>query len=795
MFGLNLKITRLKLIFCIIIVFQILVCSSIIILENSDTNDYIDSTKPIDENPNMRMVQNEHEQKYSTPHSTRAPLIDLELRGNRSNEFNKDRVFKSVTVRDEATLIIKDCEVWINGTLKVNGSGRLFIMNSTVHIAPGPMDMYDIVVNFSNNAYVKISDSNLFTHAQPTPTNISYLLSDDNSEITIIRSYMNIKLPKIVYMDIEITPPTAGTFILTGETIWNIQNCTIESYLYYNEEEMLAGRWFVFTLQRKSKLYMKDSVGSLENSDTNPFIKPVAGYVKIENCNIRKGVIDNEVVGEIDVVNLTISNLNLRDQTKSRVVRSEIINTVDLGGVAIYSPTAVVGTEKPKATLHMEDTVIGPYTDSDGIFFAIGNSTSNIIGSKFKKGIIQSEAKIILNKCSVDQFIEGNDKGSLTLENSSVPKVFLDENCKLAVYSSLDNKPIDTVTTKFNSRSEITAHTAKITTLEVWPGDNIKPENYDAFYEPDRNVSKISVHMVNSSLEQLRATDDAEISFTLQNSQINDLAFDTFKNEQVIITILDLGSTYNIPDPWPDVDLEINIYHRVQLKSMVNDKAVKSYISVKNDKNEDILKSYTNENGMLDVELFSKKFTASGTLAAGEYSISASYLGFSKQLKVESKVDEELVIAWEDYNTPTISNIKVDTSYQTTERGTFIQASIDDTDAKVVANATIFYQTRKKDQWSEWKGAAMIEIDDNLYEGSIPQVEPGSAVRFYIEAYDILGNKEESEKHSYEIEDTQTTSALALGLVILVIIFLILLFVFRRRAKVKKYLNKSKSNL
>jgi hypothetical protein len=655
--------------------------------------------------------------------------------------------------------------------------------------------MYDIVVNFSNNAYVKISDSNLFTHAQPTPTNISYLLSDDNSEITIIRSYMNIKLPEIVNLDIELTPPTAGTFILTGETIWNIQNCTIESYLYYNEEEMLAGRWFVFTLQRKSKLYMKDSVGSLENSDTNPFIKPVAGYVKLENCVVRRGVIDNEVVGEIEVINLTISNLNLRDQTKSRVVASEIINNVDLGGVAIYSPSAVVGAEKPKATLHMEDSIIGANTDSDGIFFAIGNSTSKVIGSKFKKGIIQSEAKVTLIKCSVDQFMEGNDEGSLILENSTVPKVFLDENCKLAVYSSLGNKPIDTVTTKFNSRSKITTHTAKIKTLEVWPGDNIQPENYGAGYEPDRNVSKISVHMINSSLEQLRATDDAEIFFTLQNSQVNDFAFDTFKNEQVIITILDLGSTYNIPDPWPEVDLEINIYHRIQLKSTVNNKAVKSHISVKNDNNEEIIKSYTNENGVLDIELFSKQFTTSGSQIAGEYSIAASYLGFSKQLKAESKVGEELLIAWEDYNTPTISNIKVDTSYQTTERGTFIQANIADTDAKVVANATIFYQTRNKGQWSEWKTAAMVEIDDNLYEGTIPQVEPGSAVRFYIEAYDILDNKEESEKHSYEIEDTQATSALALGLVILVIIFLILLFVFRRRAKVKKYLNKSKSNL
>ena len=475
MFGLNRRIITLILIFIILIFIPILpILVSINQNYSEDTN--IHYPEPIKNN----LIKNEIRDDNLNQLKTRAPAINLIIYRNHSREFNNDRSVNNVTIRDDATLIIKDCEFWIKGTLQVMDNGRLFVLNSTLHIAPGPVDMHQIVVNFSDNAHIKISDSQLFTHPQSnsTPTNISYLLSDANSEVTIINSYLNIKLPKIVDLDIDLTPPTAGTFILAGETIWNIQNCTIESYLYY-ENGQLIGRWFVFTLQGRAKLYIKDTVGSLENSETNPFIKPVAGYVRLENTKIRMGVIDNEVIGEIEAINLTISYLNLRDQTKTKVLRSEIVYNVDLGGVAIYSPTAVEGSEKPKATLLMEDSVIGTVKDpneSDGIFFAMGNSTSTIKRCTFNQGVFQAEAKINIINCSINQFIEGSDNGQIIVENSSVEKVFLGENCKLMIHSNLENPPISTLSTKFNSKSEIIANSVKIKTLEVWPGDNIPPK-------------------------------------------------------------------------------------------------------------------------------------------------------------------------------------------------------------------------------------------------------------------------------------------------------------------------------
>ena len=721
--------------------------------------------------------------------NTRALSINLIISKDQTREFKDDRRVHNVTIRDDATMIIRDCEFWINGSLKVMDNARLFIMNSTVHVVPGPVGLQDIIINFSNNAHVQITDSSLYTHPQPTITNISYLISDDNSEVIIIRSYVNIKLPEIFDLDIEVTPPTAGTFILTGETNWNIQNTTIEGYLYFNETNMLTGRWFIFTLQRRARLVMKDTVGSIENDDTQPFIKPVAGSVRLENCIIRKGVIDNEVVGELEAINLTIQKLNLRDQTKTKVFRSKIINSTDLGSIAIFSPE--IEGEKPKATLYMEDTVIGTEFTAEGMLLGSGNSTATIINSKLKKCSLNSNSNIRFIDCNIELSSEAKENATITLENSSNSNIVLNDKSDLNVYSSPQKPFIKKIITGYNSTSIINLHQTKVNEIEVWAGDNIPPTKYDSAYEPDRNISKVSINLFNTELKKLFSFDDANISFILQNSKINEFAFDQYKNESVRVKILNVESEYSLPNPWPAIDLEIDIYHKIHLTTKVNEEFVNADISVyKNNKH--ILSTQTNEQGTAEIDLLFMKYIADGYESAGEYSLNLNYLGFSYMIKTSAEMGDSYIKNWIDDTQPIIGNISIDTDYQRTERGTYISATIIDTDVKVVANATIYFQVKENNTWSDLEDTPMIEIENNIYEGIIPQQKSGAKVRFYIVAYDILGNEAKSDEHVYEIEDTQFTISILIIIIVIILITLISLYIYKRRIKVKQYLNKSK---
>lgn len=726
---------------------------------------------------------------HSEPINSRAPSINLIISKDETREFNKDRIVNNVTIRDDATMIIRDCEFQINGSLKVMDNARLFIMNSTVHVLPGPVGLQDIIINFSNNAHVQITDSNLYTHPQPTVTNISYLISDDSSEVIIIRSYVNIKLPEIFNLDIEVTPPTAGTFILTGETNWNIQNTTIEGYLYFDETDMLTGRWFIFTLQRRARLVMKDAVGSIENDDTQPFIKPVSGSVRLENCIIRKGVIDNEVVGELEAINLTIKKLNLRDQTKTKVYRSQIINSTDLGSIAIFSPET--DGEKPKAILYMEDTIIGTEIAAEGMLLTSGNSTATIINSKLKKCSLNSNSNIRFIDCNIEQSSEAKENATITLDNSSNSNIVLNDKSDLNVYSSPEIPFIKKIITGYNCESIINLHHTKVNEIEVWAGDSIPPAKYDSAYEPDRNISQVTINLIGTELKKLFSFDDAKISLTLQNSKVNKFAFDQYKNESVKVSILNVDSEYALPDPWPGIDLEIDIYHKIHLTTKVNEEFVHADISVFNN-NEHVLSTQANEQGTAEIDLLFMKYIADGYESAGEYSLNLNYLGFSDTIKTTAEMGDSYIKNWIDNTQPVIGNISIDSSYQRTERGTYIRATITDMDIKVVANATIYYQVKENNTWSDLDDAQMIEIENNTYEGIIPQQNPGTKVRFYIVAYDIVGNYAESDEHVYEIEDTQFTISVLILIVVIILIILFFLYIYKRRIKVKQYLNKSK---
>jgi len=721
-------------------------------------------------------------------------LINRIIHKNEIITITEDTIWGNLTIRDDATLNVENCELEIKGMLKIKDNGRLFIKNSNLTISPGPVGPQDIIINFSNNAKVRIDNSLIFTNPQPSNTNISYLLSDDSSEVTIINSNMNCKLPAIVNMDIELTPPTAGTFILTGETNWIIQDSIIDGFLKIVNFTLL-GRWFLFTLQQSASLNMKNCVGFM-NDNSQPFIKPIAGQLKLEDCRIPQGVIDVEVVAEFEAINLSIVDLNIRDQTKSRIIRSTISNSCDLGSLAII-PTSTGSTttvledndDKPKATMYMEDTYIG------NTYIGQGNSTSIIINSTFQRVSLLADAKIELDNCKVLTSLESKENTTVMIENTSVPNINIAERCQITIHQNPKIGDIISFTTHFNYHGKIKLRSTNILVMDVFAGDQVPPEEYGSWYQPDKNVSQVLVEMMDSKIGSLRSEDDADITLILDNSEVSEFIFKNFKNELVSINIYDLNGKYTIPEPWPELKLQIFIYYNVGFTTTVNSEPVIAKTIVENTAGKKIITSYTNDNGKIYLDLLNREYTKTGIILAGEYSVQFNYLGFEERVVLDPQINEERAVQWKDKGTPTIDVIKVDTKYQRTERGSRIKAVITDSEVKVIANATIFYKYKKDSGWSEWKTEKMIVVDNNTFEGNLPQMPDGTEVRFYIVTYDVLGNEFKSDQQSYFISNTNLVFFVSVISFILVIIILVSLIYYKRRMKVRKYLNKPKSTI
>jgi hypothetical protein len=747
---------------------------------NYNDNNFIQNQKPANDN-------------IYNPLLTRGKFPDRIINRNRIVNYTADLILGNLTILDDATLNVEGCDLEIQGKLTVKDNGRLFVKNSNITIAPGPVDIHEIIINFSNNAKIRFEGSNIYTDAQPSLTNISYLLSDDDSEVTIINCYMNCKLPSILHLDIELTPPTAGTFILTGDTVWNIYDTKIEGFLKITDDGKLESRWFLFTLQRNANLYMKNSYGFM-NDASQPFIKPVSGYVKIEDSVIPNGVIDVEVVGELEAINLTIEDLNFRDQTKSKLKNCYIENSLDAGSVAIIP--SVTGSkmvidptqQKPKTQLIVEDTSIGQ------TLVAQGNSTITLKNSDVSILTISADSTIYMENCDIKNLVEIKNKTTLNLINTTVNNIIMGGQSTLNIQQSTDSFPISILTTRFNCQGTISLHSTIIKTVEIFGGDLVQPP-YGPGYDPDENISRLSFDMVDSTINRLKTEDDSELYFKIENSNINDFSFKRVKNESIKITILDLGGTYNIPIKWPDIDLVFYINHQIVVTSQVNGIPVKSKVQIKNQQGDLIRSTYTNDHGIKYFELLYEVINGNKTGYAGIYNITLNYLGLSKAITSEAEINDEYNVKWFDQTPPVISNIEIDTEYHRSKRPTRIRATIIDSDIRVIANASIFYQYTKDGSWTNWKKTEtdMLEVENNTFEGEIKieDLPDGTEIRFYIISYDILGNNISTPKQSYKVENPDIFFIYLVLIIFIVLIVLLVTSIVKRRAKLNKYAKKT----
>ncbi|UCG68816.1 MAG: hypothetical protein JSV09_13620, partial [Thermoplasmata archaeon] len=212
---------------------------------------------------------------------------DIILDGIESITISGTSNCDNISISGEATLIVEDAYLQVNGIIRMSDSARLFIIRSTLRLSPPPLNDDIHVLHAVDNSIIHVKEgSHVFFEPQPTPTNTSYMLLEDYSAFFLVDSTFSGDLPPIINQSIEIASVTAGVYLLSGYSSWHIINSDVDGRLSRDGLE-LTGRWFWCSLHQRSTLTIEDTDIQLTSyPSSSTLLKPVSGLVKIKDSMI-----------------------------------------------------------------------------------------------------------------------------------------------------------------------------------------------------------------------------------------------------------------------------------------------------------------------------------------------------------------------------------------------------------------------------------------------------------------------------------------------------------------------------
>ena len=87
----------------------------------------------------------------------------------------------------------------------------------------------------------------------------------------------------------------------------------------------------------------------------------------------------------------------------------------------------------------------------------------------------------------------------------------------------------------------------------------------------------------------------------------------------------------------------------------------------------------------------------------------------------------------------------------------------------------------------------MHEVENGYYETVIPKQDWGNEVEFYIETYDVLGNKAQSESEFYIVAEEEFNVLLLIIIIIIILMIVVFVKIVINSRKIKKYMNQKTS--
>jgi hypothetical protein len=681
---------------------------------------------------------------------------DIILSGQDSLTITGSATCFNLTITDDATLVLENAYLQIDGIVRLSENARLFVIRSTLRLSPPALDQSTHVLHATESATINVREgSSVLFEPQPVATNISYMLLEDETSFYIADSTFSGDLPTIINQSIVTASVTAGVYLLSGQASWHIKNSYVTGELSLDITG-LTGRWFWCSLHQRSTLTIENTDLELTSlSASKTMIKPVSGLVIIKNSRMLGGEIEAEVAAELSLVNTSFKHqVKLKDQTKA-----DISNCTFERDVTIGSALEMVEVLKaPETEVQIRESTI------DGKLTCMGNSTT---------------------------IIEDTDIRSLTMyENASLDMTG----------STLEG---------FTSLSMYNATTANITDthitglIKVYRNSFLNYEGPDALSRIDINGTctdnnSINVFLKATEVNELLLFPISENTILIDNVTINNASYyDTRTDFQCVNSTIEVlfpktpgvlaSLNFTLVDSTiPELtegngNTTFNILHRLGLVTRLNGMPVSLNIIVRDESGGEWIEKSTDNSLIMDLPI--KKVCNQNVTITMNYTAEASYLGFSESRKIQLTGSKTVLFDWEDRIAPTVTDIMHEPDQWNRGKDIIIRARVTDKGVESIASVILVYRIDGR----EWQNMSMFRIGEDIYETAVPGQEGEHDVTYFLSALDMAQNQVNTTKKSFTIGKEEN---LLLGSSLLIMLCVVIVIVGKKvvnHRKIKRY--------
>lgn len=691
---------------------------------------------------------------------------DLILSGSETVTISGFTVCQNVSICDEATLIVENAYLRINGLLRMSDYARLFVIRSTLVVNPPAINDSTIVVHIVDNAVLRIqNNSNVIFHPQPNPTNISYMLIDDNACFLLMDSTFFGDLPEIINQSIEVAAVTAGVYLLSGDASWYILNSDVTGRLS-TEGNYLTGRWFWCSLHQRSSLNIENSYMELisfsQPTTDSTLLKPVAGTTTIRNSKILVGAIDIEVVAKANFINSSFySTVEFMDQSKVKV-----------SSCSFYSDATVGSTLGLVETQHNPETVV----EMDNTTFykkltCKGNSSTLLRDTTLASLTVISNASAEIVDSIVEDIARINNFAQATTHNSFIDEIRMHDSALITFEGKYEISALIVYATgKGNKDQKSSFYEAEIKKIQL-QSDFSDPQNI-------KNVT-FYARFKDAIIENLTFYNSIDAKFECINTSIlNYIAWRS--GENVTLTFINISSELSDLTTL-NKNITVMIYHRLDVIVMVNEIGIETEVFVKDESDREFKEDTIS--GAVSFDLLCKTIQNGTVTVTENYVASASYLGFSETKDVALNASKTVIFNWVDVASPIISLVSYGPKEWNLGKDITVSAIAQDIDIQSIKSVTLIYRIDD----GEWRENEMFKIAENTYETIIHKQSEQCRITFYIVSEDMAGNMANSEHHSLTVGENE--NLISLVSIVILIIFVLILIVRKafQSGKIKKY--------
>jgi hypothetical protein len=645
------------------------------------------------------------------------PGLDITLSGSDYLTITGSASCDNLTISGEATLVIENAYLQINGIVRMSEWARLFITRSTVEVKPGALDDATIVFHVKDNAMIRVTDSStLIFRPQPTITNISYMLLEDDSDFLIKDSIFSGELPSILNQSIEISSVTAGVYLLSGYASWHMIDSDIMGRLSLDGMD-LTGRWFWTSLHQRSSIYIRNcDIELLSSSASFTLLKPVSGKTSIIDTRIHGGRVDVEVAAQITLQSSSFAGkVDFKDQSDVEVTDCTFMRDVMIGSTLSFGEV----TQEPETNVVIRSSVF------ERRLMCEGNSTTTISNSTFKDLNIRENAVVDFVDSQVADWVSIKNNSHAEIRGSQMDKFIIDDTAFLLLDAASETSMI----VFYGSEKEDTDET-----LVLRNGDVRDISLYQNF------TGRISLE--NTAVGNVSYYNDVNVTFELIGSSIDNLR--TLRSgENVILSFIVVDS--EIPElSLPSKNIITYTYHRLSVIVTLNGYDVETEVNVAGDFGGTW--SGTTKAGTISFDLPYRIIKPEESIFE-DYTVSTSYLALNGEEDVQLMSSKTVAFDFVDYNPPAIFGISHDILEWNMGREVIIRANCADLECGQVTSISLFYRINH----GELIEVRMFKIGDGLYEATIPMQTESSTVEYYVSATDAAENSGASEAKTFDL--------------------------------------------